>query len=76
MTEANNVIFLNEWWNPSSNRQAEDRVNRIGQTKVINVHVIRALNSLDVNIQKIIESKTTLEKSFMRELVKSLDDRS
>ena len=31
LVEASNVIFLNEWWNPSSNRQAEDRVNRIGQ---------------------------------------------
>lgn len=74
LTEANNVIFLNEWWNPSSNRQAEDRVNRIGQTKTINVHVIRALNSLDFNVSKIIKSKTTLEKSFLKELVKSLGE--
>ena len=26
-------FFLNEWWNPSSNRQAVDRINRIGQKK-------------------------------------------
>ena len=26
LTEASVAIFLNEWWNPSSNRQAEDRL--------------------------------------------------
>jgi SNF2 family DNA or RNA helicase len=68
LTEANNVIFLNEWWNPSSNRQAEDRVNRIGQSQNIIVHVIRALKTIDIEIAKVIDGKQNLEQTFMEEL--------
>jgi SNF2 family DNA or RNA helicase len=32
LTEASNVLFVDRDWNPSSNSQAEDRCNRIGQT--------------------------------------------
>jgi len=73
LTEANNVIFLNEWWNPSSNRQAEDRVNRIGQKSKINVHIIRAKNTIDTDIAAIIEGKQILEKKFMQELTSRLE---
>ena len=68
LTEANNVIFLNEWWNPSSNRQAEDRVNRIGQSQDIVIHVIRALKTIDIEIAKVIDGKQNLEQTFMEEL--------
>lgn len=33
LNEANHVLFLNRWWNPSANAQAVDRVRRIGQDK-------------------------------------------
>ena len=32
LVEANHVILVNRWWNPSLNQQALDRVVRIGQT--------------------------------------------
>ena len=70
LTKANNVIFLNEWWNPSSNRQAEDRVNRIGQQKPVNIHILRAKDTIDVRIANIIEGKTQLESEFLDELTK------
>ena len=38
LTEANHVIFVNEWWNPSSNAQARDRVVRIGQKKGVRIY--------------------------------------
>ena len=31
LTEANHAVFINEWWGPSTNAQARDRVVRLGQ---------------------------------------------
>ena len=47
LTEANNVIFLNEWWNPSSNNQARDRVYRIGQKKDVTVFNLRTRGTVE-----------------------------
>ena len=68
LTNANNVIFLNEWWNPSSNRQAEDRVNRIGQQKEVHIHILRAANTIDMRIANILQNKSHLESEFLAEL--------
>jgi SNF2 family DNA or RNA helicase len=57
LTEANNVIFMNKWWNPSSNNQARDRVVRIGQTKKVNVIGFKIKNTLEENLEKILENK-------------------
>ena len=72
LTEASTVIFLNEWWNPSSNRQAEDRVNRIGQTEPVIIYNLRALQTIDTNLAKILEKKSLLEKAFLQELTNDL----
>jgi len=72
LTEANNVIFLNEWWNPSSNRQAEDRINRIGQNKPLNMHILRSKNTIDVHIGRILEKKKSLEHEFIDYLVQNI----
>ena len=71
LVEASNVIFLNEWWNPSSNRQAEDRVNRIGQKRHSDFFILRSKNTIDDNIGYILDHKTKIEKSFVDELISS-----
>jgi hypothetical protein len=35
LTEANHVIFLDIWWNAVTQKQAERRVHRPGQTKAV-----------------------------------------
>ena len=45
ITEANHVIFLNRWWTPSTNSQARDRVNRIGQSKNVFIYNLFVLNT-------------------------------
>lgn len=57
LTEANNVIFVNKWWNPSSNIQARDRVSRIGQTRVVNVISFKIKNTLEDNLERILQNK-------------------
>ena len=58
LTEANHVIFLNEWWNPSANVQARDRVVRIGQRKGVRVYKFRCRNTIEETLEEILLRKT------------------
>jgi len=44
---SSNVVFLDRWWNPESNKQAEDRLVRFGQTDVVTVFTLHCENSVD-----------------------------
>ncbi len=57
LTEANHVIFLNEWWNPSANAQARDRVVRLGQKRVVHVHRFRCQDTVEEILDSILERK-------------------
>ena len=63
LTEANHVIFLNEWWNPSANDQARDRVVRLGQDKIVHVHRFRCRNTVEDALDDILSRK---EATFAR----------
>lgn len=58
LTEANHVIFINQWWNPSSNYQARDRVVRIGQKKVVTVKFFTCKGTIEERLQRILEKKS------------------
>ena len=55
---ANNVIFINQWWNPSSNAQARDRVVRIGQTKTVRIKSFTCRGTVEDRLQTILEEKS------------------
>ena len=57
LTEANHAIFLNEWWNPSANAQARDRIVRIGQTRVVRVHRFVCRGTVEELLQQILQEK-------------------
>jgi SNF2 family DNA or RNA helicase len=57
LTEANHVIFLNQWWNPSSNRQARDRVVRIGQSRTVHVYVFTCEDTVEEKLEIILTTK-------------------
>ena len=57
LTEANNVIFVNKWWNPSSNLQARDRVVRIGQMKLVQVTSFVSKHTLEESLERILAGK-------------------
>ena len=54
LTEANHVVFINEWWNPSANAQARDRVVRLGQERVIHVHRFRCKGTIEEVLDQIL----------------------
>lgn len=47
LTAASTVIFLDRTWNPSQNRQAEDRLHRIGQKSAVQVIDLVARDTVD-----------------------------
>lgn len=60
LTAANHIVFLNEWWNPAVNRQARDRVYRIGQTKPVYVYRLRSQGTVESRLDEILETKSAL----------------
>ena len=60
LVEANHVLFVNRWWNPSLNQQATDRVVRIGQVRTVFVYSFTVEETLEEELDRILESKEQL----------------
>ncbi len=58
LTEANHVVFINEWWNPSANAQARDRVVRLGQQRIVHVHRFRCQETIEEVLDQILTRKS------------------
>jgi hypothetical protein len=71
LTAATHVIHLSRWWNPAVEDQCTDRAYRIGQTRDVNVYVLRAIhpmyptNSFDCILHALLESKRALSKEML-----------
>lgn len=57
LTAASHVLFINEWWNPSVNQQARDRVVRIGQNQVVRVYRFRCKDTIEERLDEILATK-------------------
>ena len=66
LTNANVALFLSEYWNPSANAQAEDRLFRIGQKKDVDIISLRIKNSVEENLESILTSKTSINKKILK----------
>ena len=60
LVEANHVIFVNRWWNPSLNQQSVDRVVRIGQTRRVWVHTFTVEGTIEDDLDRLLKSKEAL----------------
>jgi SNF2 family DNA or RNA helicase len=58
LTEANHAIFLNRWWNPSANWQAQDRIRRIGQNRPTTTYTFSAEGTVEQVVSRILSDKT------------------
>ena len=58
LVEANHVIFFNEWWNPSANAQARDRVVRIGQTRGVVSYTFKCRGTIEEALEEILATKS------------------
>lgn len=68
LTRANQVVFLDQWWNPAVMEQAAARVHRIGQTKMCLITSLVAKDTVDERILKILERKQSLFETVMQEI--------
>lgn len=50
LTNATNIVFSDFSYSPSSMKQAEDRIHRIGQTKKTRIHYLYAINTIDEDL--------------------------
>ena len=57
LVEANHVFRFNQWWNPSANDQARDRVVRIGQHRSVRVYRFCCRGTVEETLERILESK-------------------
>ena len=65
LVEANHVVFVNRWWNPSANNQAKDRVSRIGQTRMVVVHSFTCRDTVEEVLDNIIKEKGRLSEAIV-----------
>ena len=50
---SNKVVFLDRNWSPEINKQAMDRLDRIGQKEVVDVYFLEAKGSMDKHVARI-----------------------
>ncbi len=65
LTAANHVFHYDRWWNPAVEKQAADRIFRIGQTRNVQIHKFITAGTLEENIQEMLERKRQLAESII-----------
>jgi SNF2 family DNA or RNA helicase len=60
LTKSCNALFIDEEWNPALNSQAQDRVNRIGQSRGVIITRLVAKHALDRRIAELLAEKTEI----------------
>ena len=57
LTRASNTLFVERWWTPGDEEQAEDRIHRIGQKNAATIYFLQVVNSIDDHLSRLVESK-------------------
>jgi len=73
LQEASYVIHFDRWWNPATERQAEDRSHRIGQTMPVDVYTYTCSNTIEERIASLLEAKQQLFDTVVDQVSMDLD---
>lgn len=65
LTAAQTAIFMDLMWNPASNSQAADRLHRIGQRNAVTIYTLKAVNTVEDYILKLLLDKEELFNSVI-----------
>ncbi|MCB0322872.1 MAG: SWF/SNF helicase family protein, partial [Bdellovibrionales bacterium] len=60
LTEANQVVHYDQWWNPAVEEQATDRAYRIGQLRTVQVRKFICKGTLEEKIHSMLQHKRDL----------------
>ena len=73
LVEANHVFLFNQWWNPSANDQARDRVVRIGQHRKVRIYRFCCRGTIEEVVERILKTKRELFNNVVEHLAQSED---
>lgn len=68
LVEANHVFLFNQWWNPSANDQARDRVVRIGQGRNVRVYRFCCRGTIDDAVERLAQSESAAWSQVLSEV--------
>lgn len=68
LTSCHYVIIYDPWWNPAAERQAADRVYRIGQRNDVFVYKLIVCNTIEEKIQQLQEKKNNISDSIFKDI--------
>jgi SWI/SNF-related matrix-associated actin-dependent regulator 1 of chromatin subfamily A len=63
---SSNVVFVERWWSPADEEQAEDRIHRIGQTRGAVIWYLYVPETIDERMADIIERKRAIFDAALR----------
>jgi SNF2 family DNA or RNA helicase len=73
LTSANNLIFVDEWWNESKMEQCADRIHRIGQEKQVCIYNLKMKNSIEEKIEQLVRQKGKMVNMILSKKLKEED---
>lgn len=65
LVEANHAIFINRWWNPSSNEQARDRIRRLGQQRTTYMYSFTTIDTIEEKLDEILDRKEVMNEDLV-----------
>jgi len=65
LTQANQVIHVDQWWNPAVEDQATDRAYRIGQKRNVQVRKLVCQGTLEERISQMLQQKRELAEQIV-----------
>lgn len=65
LTRANHILFMHPWWNPNMIEQAENRVHRLGQTKVVYIVHFILNHTIDLYVLNMSHDKKFMTSSII-----------
>lgn len=68
LTAADTIIFIDKWWTPAINIQAQDRLHRIGQQNTVTVYELLAVDTIEEDIEQILQRKVDIIKMVLGEV--------
>ncbi|MDQ6672509.1 MAG: DEAD/DEAH box helicase [Chloroflexota bacterium] len=74
LQDASYVFHFDRWWNPSVERQAEDRTHRLGQTYPVNVYTYTCEQTMEERIEVVLRRKRRLFQDIVDEVTLDLAD--
>lgn len=71
LTSANTMVICDPWWNPAVERQAEDRLYRIGQSQNVTVYKLIVRDSVEEKMLELKERKEKIGETVFESVMES-----